>query len=109
MPVSSEVQQDFFLSSIGKDLFESDPEDSSEETSDDCTETEFRINLPENYHLQLPISTIRLEHRLSTTVELVGLQVWRGALLLGDLLLTRWVHWCIHSSNQTSANSCCKF
>ena len=36
MTVCSEVQQDFFLSSIGNGLFESDPEDSSDDALDDC-------------------------------------------------------------------------
>ncbi|CAK1544958.1 unnamed protein product [Leptosia nina] len=30
---------------------------------------------------------IRIEHSIKTNIALVGLQVWRGALLLGDLLI----------------------
>lgn len=34
---------------------------------------------------------IQIEHQQSTNLSLVGLQVWRGALLLGDFLLhNRW-------------------
>ena len=32
---------------------------------------------------------MRLFHCVSSSVELVGMQVWRGALLLADLLLAR--------------------
>jgi len=90
MSVSSEVQQDYFLSSIGKDLFESEPEDDLEgESSDDYVETEFVISLPKNSTVNLPVSSIVLEHRLSSCVDLVGLQVWRGAFLLCDFILAR--------------------
>ena len=34
-----------------------------------------------------PVSCIMLEHSLSSSVEMVGLQLWRGALLLADFIL----------------------
>merc|ERR1719266_2706984 len=34
-----------------------------------------------------PVSSLRIEHSRSSSVDLVGLQVWRGALLLADFLL----------------------
>lgn len=33
------------------------------------------------------VNTVLLEHRKSTVLDLVGLQVWRGALLLNDFIL----------------------
>lgn len=37
-------------------------------------------------HFQLIISFFNLEHHNSTDLTLVGLQVWRGALLLADYI-----------------------
>jgi len=86
MSVSSEVKQDYFLLSIGTGLFKSNP-GSDDESLDEYTETEFQINLPIDSSLKLLSRTIFIEHRLASSVDLVGLQLWRGAFLLGDFIL----------------------
>ena len=37
----------------------------------------------------LPVDRLVIEHSQATSVDLVGLQVWRGALLLADFILAR--------------------
>ena len=37
----------------------------------------------------LPVDSLVIEHSQATSVDLVGLQVWRGALLLADFILAR--------------------
>ena len=44
--------------------------------------TEFLLNCP-----SAPVTSLMLEHSLSSSVDLVGLQLWRGALLLADYIL----------------------
>jgi len=80
MSVSSEMKEDFFLAAIGGVYDNNDNED---ENDDSMVETEFSIEGAED----LPVNKITLKHRLETTVDLVGLQVWRGAFLLADFLL----------------------
>merc|ERR1719237_152284 len=49
-------------------------------------ETTFKVT-PGNHNV--PFSSITISHCTSSSVDLVGLQVWRGALLLSDFLLAR--------------------
>jgi len=92
--IFSEVQEDFFLNFINSSLFnddfeEGDGEDTGargerNETSDETySETTFDISGEGRE------GSVRLFHCVSSSVELVGMQVWRGALLLADLLLAR--------------------
>lgn len=39
------------------------------------------------WYIVIPLSVIISEHKASTTLKLVGLQVWRGALILADFIL----------------------
>jgi len=78
--VSSELQEDYFLSTITPTIFEDTEGDIDSEDST-YTETVFETSCGD------PLS-ITLEHCVSSSVDLVGLQVWRGAFLLADYLLS---------------------
>lgn len=86
MAVSSEMKEDFFLAAIGG-VFENnnDDDDTNDDDEDLTVETEFYIQGAD--HIPLPTRKILLKHQLSSSVDLVGLQVWRGAFLLADYIL----------------------
>jgi len=81
--VCSEIGEDFPLQGIQDHLFDSGDENEEEET---YVETTFEVT-PRNHNV--PFSSITISHCTSSSVDLVGLQVWRGALLLSDFLLAR--------------------
>ncbi|KAI8820821.1 uncharacterized protein EV422DRAFT_506543 [Fimicolochytrium jonesii] len=61
--------------------------------------TKFRINVPRGYHGDIPpfLQTgdpayICIEHEMATPLRAVGLQVWMGALVLADYVLSRYKH-----------------
>jgi len=78
--VCSELHEDYFLSTITPSLFTDTPGPGENEDSN-YIETVFEIS-----ELAEPVS-VTLEHCVSSSVDLVGLQVWRGAFLLADYLL----------------------
>ena len=97
--IYSELIEDYFLTNINDDLFSDDNIEKEEDLNSSskfrkCVVnpkslffpvpvTEFSIrNCPD-----CPVRCIMLEHSLSSSVDLVGLQLWRGALLLADFIL----------------------
>ena len=100
--IYSELIEDYFLTNINDDLFTDDSHEKQEEEDQLSLSkkmlqlvltlreffslvpmTEFSIdNCPDD-----AVRSILIEHSLSSTVELVGLQLWRGALLLADFIL----------------------
>jgi len=79
--VCSEIGEDFPLQGIQDHLFDSGDENEEEES---YVETTFEVTLKKH---NAPFSSITISHCTSSSVDLVGLQVWRGALLLSDFLL----------------------
>lgn len=84
--VCSEVGEDYFLQGIGNNLFtDGGEEEEEEEPNTSYTETTFEM---EASNPETSNKTITIEHSTGSSVDLVGLQVWRGALLLADFLLS---------------------
>jgi len=85
--VSSEVHLDgLFLDSLGEDIFrEKMEEDNPDGEREERLTTIFRSSPGEKAEGALEIS---LEHYRTTSVALVGQQVWRGALILADYILS---------------------
>jgi len=81
--VSSEVGEDFFLTNINAGVFGSSDEDEEE---DSFIVTSFEVEWSAEL-ANLACTSVVLEHVSSSSVGLVGLQVWRGALFLADFLL----------------------
>jgi len=84
--VFSELQEDYFLSSIMTNIFtDIEPEPVIDEAPP-YAETTFDIaKACESDSGQMYIT---LEHCISSTVDMVGMQLWRGAFLLADFLLS---------------------
>jgi len=80
--VCSEIGEDFPLQGIQDHLFDSEDE---EDEGDAYVETTFEVNTGGN----VDFPSITISHCTSSSVDLVGLQVWRGALLLSDFLLAK--------------------
>lgn len=81
--IYSELIEDYFLTNINDDLFSDDNIEKEEDLNSSMPVTEFSIrNCPD-----CPVRCVMLEHSLSSSVDLVGLQLWRGALLLADFIL----------------------
>ena len=102
--IYSELLEDYFLTNINGDLFGDDgtKDDVEEDTTTIGTilqytsliivsqlelisATDFVFSGSEG----LPVDRLVIEHSQATSVDLVGLQVWRGALLLADFILAR--------------------
>jgi len=86
--VFSEVQEDYFLASIATNVF-NDTELTVENDSDYTTYAETTFNIDWNSENSIGTKSITLEHCVSSRRELVGLQLWRGAFLLSDFLLSQ--------------------
>jgi len=85
--VFSELQEDYFLASIGTNVF-SDTD--SEVTSEDIEYAETTFDISTGLGVGGPEpQSITLEHCVSSSRDLVGLQLWRGAFLLADFLLSQ--------------------
>jgi len=84
--VCSELQEDYFLSSIATTLFTDMDEGEVISEDNSYAETTFDISSEAEVGIPGPLA-ITLEHCVSSSVELVGLQLWRGAFLLADFLL----------------------
>lgn len=84
--VCSELQEDYFLSSIATTLFTDMEEGEVISEDNSYAETTFDISGDAEVGIPGPLS-ITLEHCVSSSVEMVGLQLWRGAFLLSDFLL----------------------
>jgi len=87
MGISSEVKDDIFIRTIVPNIFSSDCEDSDSESEEDYFESEFEYKSNPSLEDNSDNNKIVIEHLTSTSRELVGLQVWRGAFLLGDFIL----------------------
>lgn len=85
--VCSELQEDYFLSSIASSVF-SDTHSEADGDDTNYAETTFDISTEVEVGGPGPLA-ITLEHCVSSSVELVGLQLWRGAFLLADFLLSQ--------------------
>ena len=102
--IYSELLEDYFLTNINGDLFGDDgtKDDVEEDTTTIGTilqytsviivsqlelisATDFVFSASEG----LPVDRLVIEHSQATSVDLVGLQVWRGELLLADFILAR--------------------
>jgi len=80
--IYSEVFEDYFLTNMRDNIFADDDEEDSN-NDDSLPVTEFTIrNCPNS-----PVDKLLLEHSTCSSVDLVGLQLWRGALLLADFIL----------------------
>ena len=78
--VSSEIHQDTFLNGLSVQIFHDDDDDGEpEEEENDLTVDEFEVT---NF------GRVKIGHYRATEIDLVGLQIWRGALLLADFLLS---------------------
>jgi len=81
--IYSEVLEDYFLTNMKDNIFTDDDEDANNEKPDTLPVSEFSIrNCPSS-----PVDRLLLEHSTCSSVDLVGLQLWRGALLLADFIL----------------------
>jgi len=93
MGISSEVKDEMFIRTIGLSIFQSDGEDSDSQSEEEYLESEFlftsnnKILTNSDNKDEITKRKIRLSHLTSTTRDLVGLQVWRGAFLLSDFTL----------------------
>ncbi|CAB4061908.1 METTL22 [Lepeophtheirus salmonis] len=79
--VRSEIYDDNFLNSLSFNVF-NDEDDEGEMSSDHHRRSNFDFTNKSGEFLSLEIC-----HYVSSSVDLVGLQVWRGALLLSDYIL----------------------
>lgn len=89
------MKDEMFVRTIGADVFQSDSDNSSEQEDEQSLESEFKFSVGDdlkNSHIFNceHDNTICIEHKISTSRELVGLQVWRGAFLLADFILHKW-------------------
>eukprot|EP00092_Neocalanus_flemingeri_P015063 GFUD01016270.1.p1 GENE.GFUD01016270.1~~GFUD01016270.1.p1 ORF type:complete len:296 (+),score=88.09 GFUD01016270.1:56-889(+) len=85
--VCSELQEDYFLASIGSGVFTDTETDTA---SEDIGYAETTFDIASCTGLGGPGPwAITLEHCASSTRDLVGLQLWRGAFLLADFLLSQ--------------------
>ena len=103
--IYSELLEDYFLTNINSDLF---GDDGTKDDVEEDTTTVGNTNVIVIIHLivpqleliaatdfvfsaseGLPVDRLVIEHSQATSVDLVGLQVWRGALLLADFILAR--------------------
>lgn len=80
--VCSEIGEDFPLQGIQDHLFDSGDEEN--EDGETYVETTFEVSSTKP---KCNFSSITISHCTSSSVDLVGLQVWRGALLLSDFVL----------------------
>jgi len=84
--VSSEIGEDFFLTNIKGSVFLDADEEARENVEELNLFTTFNLkNIPDDDNLLC--SSVTLEHASNSSVSLVGLQVWRGALFLADFLI----------------------
>ena len=95
MPIVSEVWQDagLFLQRIDSNIFDNISEkmkdnNKKHEDANGSSVTNFIACLPNSNHNQSnEYMNIEIESYIETTVDLVGLQVWRGALFLADYII----------------------
>ena len=83
--IYSELLEDYFLTKINGDLFGDGDGTNDNVEEDTTTATDFVFADGEG----LPVDRLVIEHSQCSSVDLVGLQVWRGALLLADFILAR--------------------
>ena len=96
MPIISEIWHDanLFLQRIDSNIFEEVSEDdtNSDHENDNldqcCAITNFKAGFLDTYgNLTKQILDLQIESYFESNVELVGLQVWRGALFLADYII----------------------
>lgn len=93
MPIISEIWHDanLFLKRIDSNIFEenSQENDIEDTNSTNCSAiTNFKAGfLDKHGNIEKIILDIEIESYLESNVDLVGLQVWRGALLLADYII----------------------
>ena len=97
MPIISEVWQDssLFLQRIDPNIFNDfcvENDQNNAHTEGNLSNTSFVTNFIASLHdstldLEQEYLNIEIESHLETDVELVGLQVWRGALFLADYII----------------------
>ena len=93
MPIISEIWHDanLFLKRIDSNIFEenSQENDFEDSNSTNCSAiTNFKAgSLDKHGNIEKIILDIEIESYFESNVDLVGLQVWRGALLLADYII----------------------
>ena len=96
MPIISEIWHDanLFLQRIDSNIFEEISEDDTHSDNEIdnldqcCAITNFKAGFLDTYgNLTKQILDLEIESYFESNVELVGLQVWRGALFLADYII----------------------
>jgi len=83
--ITSEVWNDLFIDNIGSGIFEdSQTENDHEKNVDLAVTTRFPLSLTKDKYVEIELAS----HK-SSSRDLVGLQLWRGAFLLAEYLCHR--------------------